>query len=76
MGMFDEIHDFTMECPQCKEPLNNFQTKDGDPSLEDVSFKTISKFYALCKRCGSFVTFTRKPANSIDDYEMSIEESE
>ena len=71
MGMYDHIN-FTINCPNCGETLNNFQSKDGSCCLLTLELTEVNNFYDCCKKCKTWIEFNRKPAISIKDYDMYI----
>ena len=74
MGIFDDVI-FSMPCPNCGSIITGFQTKDGDPYLRKVDFHSLRNFYASCKKCHVWVVFNRKPAQSIDDFDLTVEKN-
>ena len=81
MGMFNWVK-FKMKCPHCGKSVANFQTKDGDSSMTEVDWWTVSNFYTSCE-CGLWIEFHRKhkeiPDEDIEKYftmttEMDTEE--
>ena len=58
MGMFNYV-DFECVCPVCHSKVDGFQTKDGDLRLDTVKPKSVSNFYAPCRKCGCWIEFTR-----------------
>jgi transcription elongation factor Elf1 len=73
MGMFDYIN-YEMNCPQCGEKVNGFQSKDGPCALETLDFRQVNNFYASCDNCGHWIefNFVNITTRNIDDYEMMI----
>jgi hypothetical protein len=72
MGMFDYV-DYEMECPQCGEIVRYFQSKDGDCRMATLNIKDVFSFYNVCVHCRLCIEFKRKPAKSIDDFDMVTE---
>ena len=58
MGMFDYVH-FKMKCPNCKELLETFQTKDAGCHMSEIEPDNINKFYTSCT-CGYWIEYSRK----------------
>ena len=58
MGMFDYVH-FEMDCPTCGEKVNSFQSKDSNCFMETIEPDTLQNFYAPCRKCQSWIEFTR-----------------
>ena len=78
MGIFDYVN-FEMDCPQCGEPLKDFQTKDGNCYLNRVEFWEVDHFYDNCESCDTWVEFNRKKPMApqpIEDYEMTVKLTE
>lgn len=83
MGMFDDIKLLEpVPCPDCGEPLMDFQSKDGDCCMStitphDLRFAEIRRFYTSCGKCGRWVEYRRKPsppfADWRDDFELETE---
>lgn len=75
MGMFDDIR-FEMDCPNCKEKIKNFQSKDGECGMHLLEFWEVSHFYASCYKCQSWIEFNlpQRPNRRlvIEDYNMEI----
>lgn len=73
MGIFDYIKDFKCPCPSCGNEISEFQTKDGDVYLREVTFNSVTEFHQLCA-CGEWVEFNLKikpvEDRKIEDYEM------
>jgi len=71
MGMFDYVR-YEMDCPQCGNKVNDFQSKDGPCILGYLDFRQVNNFYASCKSCGHWIefTFSGKNDRTIDDYDM------
>lgn len=76
MGMYDYVN-FLYPCPTCGKEIgtgiSKFQTKEGDCCLATLDYLQVGNFYGLCLSCKTWVEFTRKPATSIDDYDMKVE---
>ena len=62
MGMFDYVN-YNCECPVCGTQVTDFQSKDGDCLLERVEPTDVSYFYASCRGCGAWISFSRKEYN-------------
>lgn len=56
MGMYDNVI-YKTECPDCKEPLSEFQSKDGPCALVTLEPKDVQNFYTSCPKCGVWVEF-------------------
>ena len=57
MGMFDKVN-FKMNCPNCNNIIDNFQTKSEKNLLINLDVKDISfggSFYARCKDCNLYI---------------------
>lgn len=72
MGIFNYV-DYEMPCPNCGETVGNFQTKDGDVSMDVVDYWTVNNFYAGCQKCGAWIEFIRKTKRiPISEYEIRV----
>jgi len=75
MGMFDYIN-IGIECPECKNKVNDFQSKDGPCSLLTLDLWEIDHCYCLCGNCGSWIDLVLKPMErskfSIDNYTILV----
>lgn len=77
MGMFDYV-EFEMKCPQCKNCIKEFQTKDFDCSMDTYTVKDVplnGEFYSYCDKCEISVRFSKPSAwrllnNAIHKYEI------
>jgi len=56
MGMFDWVK-YEMDCPRCGTPLHDFQSKDADCCLEELSPGKVKNFYTDCCKCRMWVNF-------------------
>lgn len=72
MGLYD-IVTFEIKCPTCGVEISQFQTKESDCELGKSDWHKVNNFYALCGKCGTWIEFTRKPAESIAEFDMVIE---
>ena len=83
--MFDWIV-FEMECPVCKTKIDDFQSKDGGCSLDNLSPYEVFNFYSSCKKCGTWIDFIRKPKIEkpklipidiiLQDFDMEVKKNE
>lgn len=75
MGMFDYVNTPDIECPECKEKLFDFQTKDKLCLLETVDYTEVDNFYTHCGSCKTWVEFKKDDGDDRDikGYTMSIE---
>ncbi len=75
MGMFDDV-DFEMNCPKCGARVADFQSKDGECSMNKVKPWTVNHFYTACPSCRAWIEYRRKPSkgdtNWLDNYEMTV----
>ena len=73
--MYDDIR-FEMECPNCKEKVNNFQSKDGECGMHLLEFWEVNNFYAPCHNCNTWIEFTIKQRPNrrltIKDYHKEV----
>lgn len=79
MGMFDYIKAPAMNCPNCGEYLNNFQSKDGSCELKTLDYWEVDNFYDYCDNCETMTEFQRKVPRQyapFTDYEMISPEVE
>ena len=65
--------DFETKCPACQQIAKDFQTKDGDGCMKTVSYLKVRTFYRICSKCGYFIEYTRKPAESIKDFILGVD---
>ena len=75
MGMFDHVR-YRMQCPKCGREVSNFQSKDGDCTLDILDTWQVSYFYSSCK-CGAWIEFVRKvdPKESVEEnFDMEVRE--
>lgn len=70
-GLFDWV-DFKYPCPDCGRLLGGFRTRDLCNTLDTVDYRIAQHFYAECE-CGAWIDFVRKPASSIEDFDMHVE---
>ncbi len=70
-GLFDWV-DFKCSCPDCGRLLSGFRTRDLCNTLDTVDYRIAHHFYAECE-CGAWIDFIRKPAGSIEDFDMRVE---
>jgi len=56
--MFDYVH-FEMDCPKCGAPVKGFQSKDYICCMETVEPEAVQNFYASCRECKAWITFSR-----------------
>jgi rubredoxin len=68
---FDRV-DLTCLCPNCGALVEGFRTKDLCNQLDKVDYRIAYHLYAEC-RCGTWIDFIRKPATSIEDFDMHVE---
>jgi hypothetical protein len=54
MGMYDDVV-LEMKCPKCGEPIDDFQSKDGDCILEKLQPYEINHCYSSCAGCGAWI---------------------
>lgn len=69
---FDWI-DFKCSCPNCGRALSDFRTKDLCNTLDTLDYRIAYYFYAECE-CGTWIDFIRKPASSIEDFDVRVEQ--
>lgn len=64
MGMFDlvSVGEPPVPCPVCKEPLGEWQSKDGDCELETIPWQKTNLFYTWCEGCSAWIQYTRVEA--------------
>ena len=73
MGMFDWIK-FETKCPNCKQKVNNFQSKDRGCHMQILNYWEVDNFYSPCK-CGTWIEYNlikKKPAIPITHYKKTI----
>ena len=58
MGMYDSVK-VVMDCPNCDNKLDDFQSKDGNCTLSLINPNSVDNFYDYCKSCGTWIEFTR-----------------
>lgn len=54
MGMFDYV-EYECECPACGTKVEDFQSKDGDCTLDTLQPDEVRNFYSSCKNCGIWI---------------------
>jgi hypothetical protein len=61
------------ERPNCGTELREFRTKDLCNTLDTVDYRIAHHFYDECE-CGAWIDFIRKPARSIEDLDICVEQ--
>lgn len=56
MGMFDYVK-YEDNCPLCGTPIEEFQTKDGDPFMNVVNPEDVRHFYGQCEKCDKWFDY-------------------
>lgn len=60
--------------------VKDFQSKDGQCLLYEISFHQVNNFYNYCDECETWIEFTYNPKpikeRTIKDYEMKIQKKE
>jgi len=69
---FDWV-DYACPCPHCGAEVTGFQTRDLCNQLDTLDYRIVYHFHARC-RCGAWIDFIRKPARSIEDFDMHVEQ--
>ena len=76
MGIYDDVK-FEMECPNCKNKVNDFQSKDGACRMHTLDFWEVNNFYSSCPHCNTWIEFTIKQRPNrrltIKDYHKEIQ---
>ncbi len=78
MGMFDYVVNVPpVTCPRCGNPLDGWQTKDLENTLDEevfrkVDWKKVNHFHTICSHCKGFVDADRKPPVSIDEFVIRV----
>lgn len=73
MGLFDWV-EFKYKCPICGAEIGEWQSKDGECYLNVIKdFRDVNEFHDICKRCNTWLSFRRKKATSIEDYDLVTE---
>ena len=76
MGMFDWIKNFEIECPNCKNKVNDFQSKDGRCLLNNIGFWEVNNFYSNCSKCKAWIEFSLDGRQNrkidISNYELKV----
>ena len=75
MGMFDYVN-YEMKCPTCGHLIDEFQTENGNCVMARLEITNVLNFYTNCWRCNTWIEFTRKPAQGIDDFSMTVKAKE
>jgi len=57
MGMYDYV-DYECVCPNCKQKVSGFQSKDAECELALVTPIDVNNFYTSCN-CGAWLEFNR-----------------
>ena len=65
MGMFDYVK-YSAPCRGCGEIINEFQSKDGECLLQELTPNEVMNFYAMCPKCKMWNEFKVKHK----DYEV------
>ena len=63
---------FPQHCGDCGSELSGWQTKSGASEYEEVDYRGVSNFYTLCNGCRSFYEYTRKPAQTIAEFDLCV----
>ena len=75
MGMYDDIK-FEIKCPNCKNKMDNFQSKNGPCIMIELNFYQVDRFYASCLNCNTWVEFNlyNRPNKkiTINDYNKTV----
>ena len=58
MGMFDYV-EFEYACPECGKVIRNWQSKDGDRALSNLTPSDVDNFYTSCDECMTWIEFVR-----------------
>jgi len=77
MGMYDDIIDFSMKCPNCGATVSEFQSKDGPCILAGLSFKDVDNFYSYCPDCHAWIEINYaddRKKRTLRDYEITYEQ--
>jgi len=72
MGMFDNVI-YKANCKRCGKPLGDFQTKDGDCVLEDLTPDKISNFYTSCDSCNAWNDFKVNKVCTVESIEQTLD---
>ena len=67
--------DERVECPECGAVVEDWECLDGEclPGMND--YRLVHRFYSTCGNCGTWIGFTRKPAESLADFEAKVQKS-
>jgi len=57
--MFDYIKDFSVECPECGNIVEGFQTKEGPGTLSFLPTESVNSFYSSCDNCNEWIEYHR-----------------
>lgn len=57
MGMFDNIDDFSFDCPNCDARVDCVQTYDGLKQCETIDFRYVEHFHGVCMTCNASFEF-------------------
>lgn len=78
MGMFDYISGVgPQQCQGCGEPLDCWQSKDGECYLAEIPYWHVRNFYTYCSKCGMWHEYTQRlqidpPMRPLSDYQLRI----
>ena len=73
MGMFDYVN-HEAPCPECDTPVRGWQTKDMEvPTMDILDPLDCHVFYTHCPSCEAFITYSRKRAQSMADFQVTAE---
>lgn len=71
MGMFDTVI-YDVPCLNCREPLHEFQSKDGECTLATFTPMELIReggihahFYTDCDKCGTWNEYTFEPPTEL-----------
>ena len=58
MGMFDNVN-VRIDCPNCGETVEDFQSKDSYCELGTIDPTRIDRFYGTCDNCNLWIEFLK-----------------
>lgn len=64
MGMYDHVI-FKDKCPKCGHEMEDFQTKERDCVMANLTPHQVTIFYTFCEDCGMWFNYRVEPKEGI-----------